>query len=107
MGVTTSQASVAGAGGEEEAMEVREEDERERVSVLGLRKRCGFGEGRRSGCSAGYGDAWVNADAAEIGGDWDWDCGSSGAGAGSAGLWWSMAAGCGGPAAAGAAVHWS
>jgi len=70
-------------------MEVREEDERERVSVLGLRNRCGFGEGRKSGCSAEYGEAAVDADAAEIGGD----CGSSGAGAGSATLWWSMAAG--------------
>jgi len=55
--VTTAQESGAGAGGEEEAMEVREEDERERVSVLGLRNRCGFGEGRRSGCSAEYGEA--------------------------------------------------
>ena len=83
--MTTSQASVAGACGDEEPMEVREEDERERVSVLGLRRRCGFGEGRRSGCSAEYGEAGADADA-EIGGD----CGSSGAGASP---WWSMAAG--------------
>jgi len=66
-------------------MEVREEDERERVSVLGLRRRCGFVEGRRSGCSAEYGEAGADADAAEIGGD----CGSSGTGASP---WWSMAA---------------
>lgn len=86
--MTTSQTSVTGAGSEEEDMEVREEDERERVSVLGFRKRCGFGEGKRRGCSAEYGEAVVDADAADAGGD-------CGAGDGSASLlWsWSMAAG--------------
>jgi hypothetical protein len=49
VGWTSSQASEAGAGGEEEASE---EEESERVNVLGLRRRCGFGEGRSSGWSA-------------------------------------------------------
>jgi hypothetical protein len=98
VGVTTSQTSVTGAGSEEEDMEVREEDERERVSVLGFRKRCGFGEGKRRGCSAEYGEAVVDADAADAGGD-------CGAGDGSTSLlWsWSMAAGLR-PVAPGAAV---
>jgi hypothetical protein len=30
-------------------MEAREEEDRERVSVLGFRRRCGFGAGRSSG----------------------------------------------------------
>lgn len=83
MGVRTSQASAARAGSEEEAMEVRDEEEREWVSVLGLRRRCGFGDGRRSGCSTEYGEA--GSDAADTGGD----CGD---GDGSASPWRSMAA---------------
>lgn len=74
-----SQAS--GAGGEEEAMEVREEEEREWVSVLGLRRRCGFGEGSRSGWSTEYGEA--GPDTAATGGD---GSGGGGDGDGSASL---------------------
>lgn len=66
----------AGPGGEEDGIEPRDDEESERVSVLGLRRRCGLGEGRSSGWSAEYGDA-----GAENGGD----CGADGGG-GSAGL---------------------
>lgn len=82
-----SQAS--GAGGEEESMEVREEEEeREWVSVLGLRRRCGVGEESRNGWSTEYGED--GAEAAASGGDR-----GGGGGDGSAGLWGrSMAASC-------------